>query len=125
MNNLIIEKTHSTPGIVFDTETGVLEIKGESFPENVPKFYGPVIEWIKDFLNSTDKEIVFNFEISYFNSSSSKILMNIFDYLEQQVSEGKNISVIWRCDHENESAVECGYEFKEDLDLLPFVVEIY
>lgn len=125
MDNLVIEKTHSTPGIMFNAETGLLEIQGESFPENVVKFYSPVLDWIKEYLNSTDQAVIFNFEISYFNSSSSKILMNIFDYLEELVSAGKKISVIWRCEHENESAVECGYEFKEDLDLLPFSVEIY
>lgn len=125
MVDLHIEKTNSTPGIDFDAESGLLRIRGESFPENVVKFYTPIIEWIKEYISLTEEEILFVFEIPYFNSSSSKILMTIFDLLEQEVKLGRKISVKWRCDQDNETAIECGEEFKEDITLLPFVIEVY
>lgn len=125
MENLIIEKTKSTPGINFDAGSGLLQIKGESFPENVVKFYTPVIDWIKDYINSETKEATLEFEIIYFNSSTSKVFMTIFDYLDKEVSNGKSIKVKWLCDSENETAIECGEEFKEDIDLLPFEIEIF
>jgi hypothetical protein len=125
MENFVVEKTKSTPEINFNAASGVLQIKGESFPENVVKFYTPVIDWIRDYINSETKEITLEFEIIYFNSSTSKVFMTIFDLLEKEVENGKNIKVKWRCDSENETAIECGEEFKEDLDLLPFEIEVF
>jgi len=125
VQNLLIKKTNSTPGINFDAESGLLQITGESFPENVVKFYNPIIDWIKDYLSSTDKETNIEFEIVYFNSSTSKIFMTLFDLLEKEFINGKKISVHWRCDKDNETAIECGEEFKEDISLLPFNIEVF
>ena len=121
METLIIEKTQSTPYIYFDQTTNVLIIKGESFPENSAKFYAPVLEWLREYLNALKNEkMAMQFEIIYFNSSTSKVFMTIFDMLQSEVEKGKDISVLWLCDKENETATECGEEFKEDLENLPF-----
>lgn len=125
MQSLVIEKTKSTPYINFDADSGFLQISGESFPENVTKFYTQIIDWIRNYLNQESKEMTIEFRITYFNSSSSKVFMTIFDLLEENVIEGKEISVKWMCDKHNELAIECGEEFKEDLNELPFTVEAY
>lgn len=126
MNHLIVEKTFSTPYIHFNPESGELQISGESFPENASRFYTPVVHWIREYLHSASvEEIRMNIEILYFNSSTSKVFMNIFEILENAVENGKNIIVTWKCKMDNESAIECGEEFKEDLDTLPFHIEIY
>ncbi len=116
----MIDKTKSTPEINFDINSGTLWIKGESFPENAAKFYTPILNWIKEYLKKSTSEMVFEFEIIYFNSSTSKIFMTLFDLLDDEVQDGKKVVVNWRCDKENETAIECGEEFKEDLELLPF-----
>ena len=121
METLIIDKTQSTPYIYFDNTTNVLIIKGESFPENSAKFYAPVLEWLKEYILTLDNEkVTMQFEIVYFNSSTSKVFMTILDMLQSAVENGKDISVLWLCDAENETAIECGEEFKEDLDRLSF-----
>jgi len=121
LETLIIEKTQSTPYIYFDKTTNVLIIKGESFPENSAKFYAPVLEWLKEYIITLDNEkVTMQFEIVYFNSSTSKVFMTILDMLQSAVENGKDISVLWLCDAENETAIECGEEFKEDLGRLPF-----
>lgn len=123
METLILEKTQSTPYIYFNPTTNILIIKGESFPENSAKFYAPVLEWLKEYLEGLkDETVSMQFEIIYFNSSTSKVFMTIFDMLQEEAEKGKNISVHWLCDKENETAIECGEEFKEDLENLPFQI---
>ena len=39
MKELIIEKTSSTPLVVFNPETGQLKIEGRSIPENPGEFF--------------------------------------------------------------------------------------
>ncbi len=119
MDNLIIEATKYTPQIQFDAETHLLEIKGETYPENTAEFYAPVFKWLEEYIAILQNEAVtINLEINYFNSSSSKVLMDMFDKFEASVKEGKNITLNWIYDKENESSLEYGEEFQEDLEVL-------
>lgn len=121
MESLVIVRTETTPEIGFDASTGILELRGESYPENTAEFYAPVFEWLKAYLSADNSHpVTVNIEILYFNSSSSKALMNLFDLLNAAVEDGKNITVNWIYDADNESALEYGEEFKEDLESLPF-----
>lgn len=121
MDNLIIEQTYSTPHIILDASSNVLYFGGESFPENAAKFYAPVLGWISEYLTNSDRvKVTVNFEIKYFNSSTSKIFMTLLDMFDQRVEKGADITVNWRCDKEDETSIECGEEFKEDISLLPF-----
>jgi hypothetical protein len=121
MENLIIAKTETTPEIRFHYSSGVLELRGESYPENTAEFYAPVFAWVSKFLaGGNDKPAIVNMEIIYFNSSSSKALMNFFDMLDEAVAGGMKIAVNWIYDADNESALEYGEEFKEDIVSLEF-----
>lgn len=125
MNDLIIEKTQSTPYIHLSETRNLLEIRGESFPENAAKFYTPIVAWIREYLDKLDDiKVTLEFEVVYFNSSTSKIFMIIFDEMNELAKQGKNIYVNWICDEENETAIECGEEFKEDLTDLSFNINL-
>jgi hypothetical protein len=126
MDNLTIEKTKVTPSIHFDAKNHRLEIKGESYPENAAKFYERVFSWLDEYIGELkDQEVTLELEITYFNSSSSKILMDLFDKLDETAGSGKNISIIWRYHKENELALEYGEEFQEDLKNVKFTLAAF
>ncbi len=121
MENLQIEAKKSSPEINFDVQTNILSIIGESYPENTTQFYEPIFEWLEEFIDTVeDQEIVFNIELIYFNSSSSKVLMDLFDTLEEASEDDKNIVVNWIYDEDNEASLEYGEEFAEDMESLTF-----
>lgn len=121
MDNLKIEPGKYIPGVCFDSETNIFDIKGDSYPENTLEFYAPVFSWIENYLSQlNDEEVTINLEPGYFNSSSSQILMDMFDILEKESSSGRNVIVNWICDPENEIIMEFGEDFKEDLKALQF-----
>ena len=121
MEDLIIEATKSSPSIYFDYPRHTLTIKGESYPENAAKVYAPMFAWLEAYLEGLGDEVVqVNLEITYFNSSSSKILMNFFDMLEDAAEAGKKIVVDWHYHEDNETALECGEEFMEDMSFVEF-----
>ncbi len=119
MDNLVIEATKYTPKILFNADSNVLEISGETYPENTAEFYMPIFAWLEEyFAQLQDRKVTVNMEINYFNSSSSKILMDLFDKFEDTMKEGRSIEVNWIYDKDNESALEYGEEFQEDLETL-------
>lgn len=123
MDNLYIEKTKSTPEINFNSQTHTLTMNGESYPENTVLFYEPIMQWLEEFITSATQDIVFNVELTYFNSSSSKVLMDIFELLDENVNANRKITVNWLYDEEDESMEEYGEEFAEDVENITFNIK--
>jgi len=123
MDILKIQKTQSTPRVELNSQTHIHYIEGESYPEDTKEFYKPIMEWLEEYLDEVpdNQRVEFNFEIIYFNSSSSKALMDIFYLLDDAVAEGdKDIVINWLYIEENEAAEEYGEEFAEDLEAVEF-----
>ncbi|GAB7024425.1 DUF1987 domain-containing protein [Salidesulfovibrio brasiliensis] len=126
MTKFSVQPTKSSPRIEFDPKSGVLEIRGESYPENCSTFYGPMFDWLNRYFTEADaKRVELNMEMIYFNSSTSKTFMDLFDMLDDHAGRGKAIEVNWRYHEDNETAQECGEEFMEDVQNVRFnLVEI-
>ena len=124
MENIQLEATERTPKVTCNWETGELELIGESYPENVTEFYGPILKDLESYLDSDEGiTITCNFELLYFNSSSAKVLMRIFDMFEEAAEEkNHDISVNWRVDEEDDNMKELGEEFAEDIETINFEV---
>lgn len=121
MDNYIITPTKYTPEIVFNCAAGTLDIRGVSYPENVMAFYEPFFTRIKECLKTFERQpLNVNVELSYFNSSSSKKLMDLFDLLDDAAGTGKNITINWLYESDDEDSLEYGEDFKEDLEHVTF-----
>lgn len=119
MENLYIEATKYTPKIDFNTESGILDIVGKSYPENTFEFYRPTMKFIKDYFENTqNKKTVVNLELEYLNSSSLKAYFDLLDILESAQNKGKEIVVNWIYDEENDIAEETGEDFIDDFENL-------
>jgi S-adenosylmethionine synthetase len=117
-----IKPTKSTPEITLDHNTHIHTLKGESYPENSMEFYKGVFDWLDEYIETLDseQEVIFNVELVYFNSSSSKVLMDMFDLFDDACENGKNILVNWIYEEDNEAILEYGEEFAEDYESLNF-----
>lgn len=121
MEPILFEATKSTPLVKFEASTGTLDIVGESYPENSAKFYAPIFNLVNESLGRSEtRALTVNIELIYFNSSSSKALMNLFDRLEAAAENGSKITLNWRYHIENETIQEFGEEFQEDFEALEF-----
>ena len=116
MNNISIEATERAPAIDFNFEANTFVIKGESYPEDVTDFYGPLIDNLESHLRSQQSaSISFLFDLIYFKSSSAKIFMGLFDLLEEVAIEGNDVTVTWQFEEGDDNMEELREEFGEDL----------
>ena len=125
MDNIKIEATDRSPEIDFDFGQNAFAIRGESYPEDVASFFGPVIGQLEEHLSSLDGgEVRFDFELIYFNSSSAKVLMGLFDNLDETAGGGVSVTINWYYDEEDDTMEELGQEFAEDLENATFNLKI-
>lgn len=102
-----------TPEIRFDQESNRLTLSGRSIPENAVDFYRPVLEWAEQVSPETAMHV--HVQLEYFNTSSSKCLLDLFKRLEN----GGDIEVRWCFDSDDEDMLEAGEDYDHIVDL-PF-----
>ena len=121
MSDININPTQSTPSIVADSATGLLEMRGDSYPENSFEFFEPIIAWVEERLANPGRELRMELHLLYLNTSSVKAMMDIFDMLEEAHRARRAVEVNWYYDEQNERVAELAEEFKEDCSF-PFVI---
>lgn len=121
MDNLVIAATERSPEVDFDFAAGVLSLKGESYPEDASAVFGPIFAALERYFGDpAGRTVRFDFELIYFNSSSAKALMNMFQLLERAAGQGAAIVVNWFFAADDETMKEFGEDFSEDLQHVTF-----
>jgi hypothetical protein len=119
--NLVIAATDRSPQVDFDFDRHHLRLNGESYPEDVTAFYGPIFEALDDYLAGLGQgSCRFDFELIYFNSSSAKAIMTLLEKLDRAAEKGASVTVNWYYDEEDDTMRELGEEFGEDLEHASF-----
>lgn len=124
MEKLVIEGSAKTPSVDFNSETGVLLLKGRSIPENSIEFYKPLNDWLETYAKSPCNATTVDVRLEYFNTSSSKCILDFFKRLEVVKNGGNNVSVNWYFETDDEDMEEAGEDY-EAIVGLPFkIIEV-
>jgi hypothetical protein len=122
MDDLFLCGTVTCPEVDFRFSEHQLVLRGESYPENAAAFYGPLIERLKGYLDRLqDTEVTVDVALRYFNSSSTKILFNLFGMLNAAAGAGNCIVVRWHYDQDDDNMLEFGQELKMDFSGIRFL----
>ncbi len=109
------EATDRTPEVAFDFNAGTYRLAGESYPEDAASFYGPLTQGLRQAVDERSSDsIEFTVEMVYFNSSTAKALMNIFQILEDGAEAGLQVRINWCYHEDDETMEEFGEDFSED-----------
>jgi hypothetical protein len=114
MERLHRASTKSTPEVDFNADTHKLVIFGDSFPENAQDFYNPVISWLEHYFRGNPRQTHLEFNFFYLNTSSSKIVTDILEMLQQAHSDGVPIQLTWFYFDEDDDSRENAEIFLED-----------
>ncbi len=119
METIIREGTPKTPYVRLDGENGLVEIKGRSIPENSVEFYKPIIDWLEKFGEEPAVETGVNIQLEYFNTSSSKCILDIFKRLELIHKKGHKVEINWYYEEDDEDMFEAGEDYQSIINI-PF-----
>jgi len=119
MERLDIEKKANTPAVVFDPDKGHLKIEGRSIPENPGEFYDALIDWIKEYFSNPKNSTIFDLNLEYVNSGSSKYLLGLFRVIKEESTKGRNVTINWYYEEDDEAILSLGEHYKSSLKI-PF-----
>lgn len=109
MNPIVIEPTEHTPRVYFHPN-GRLLIEGKSLPEDVSKFFNPLIDFID---NLEADEAVFDFNLEYFNTSTSKILLILLKKFDESTKIKSGI-INWHYEEGDEDSLEMAEIYRKE-----------
>lgn len=124
MEKIIIEGSPKTPSVNFDSEKGLIEIKGRSIPENSIEFYQPLVDWIENYVNEKVERTLVNIQLEYFNTSSSKCILDVFKKLELVHKKQENVLVNWYYEEDDEDMLEAGEDYQSIINIPFNMIEI-
>jgi len=119
MEVIKIKGTDDTPTIILDKDSGIFEISGRSLPEDVTTFYEPVLSWLDEYQEEPNEKTVFAFKLVYFNTASSKLILDILMKLEEMHENGNQVLIKWFFPEDDEDMEEAGEEYADIVDV-PF-----
>lgn len=120
MEEIKLAPTPKTPSVSFNG-SGMLELKGRSIPENSLEFYKPLIDWVESYGQSPATETNVHVQLEYFNTSSSKCLLDFFKRLESLSSK---VTIHWYYEQDDEDMLEAGEDYEAIINVPFKMIEV-
>lgn len=112
MEPLQFSPSPKTPEINFDSEVGILEIKGKIYPENPKEFFGPVLTWADAYLKKPANRTELLLHLDYINSSSNEYVFRICKLIENLSINEFDASITWKFESDDEDMMQLGEDYK-------------
>ena len=109
--SLEIEATVKTPKISVDNQQGRFLLAGISIPEDPHEFYVPLNEAVESYLEQPANSTSLEFQLEYFNTSTTLIIRNLIRRLGT-LGANNSFIVKWYYERDDEDMEEAGGEFK-------------
>jgi hypothetical protein len=97
--------TSQTPAVDFDYEAHELRISGESWLEDAAKFWVPVLNSVREYLDTaTNQNIKVDVQLSYLNTGSFKAMVQLCRSLDEAAKRGNAVAFSWYYRKDDEMA---------------------
>ena len=121
LESLVLTETKNTPSVHFNAKSGLLEITGRSIPEHPSEFYEKLITWLDIYVNEPHKHTLVRMRFDYFNTSSSKCILDMLKKVSK-INQAEHTALVeWICEQQDEEMKEAGVDFME-LIKIPFSI---
>jgi hypothetical protein len=120
----IREATVRTPRVELDPHAQTFQITGESYPEDINRFYDPVLEALNQYFKVSGRGLQCSINLHYFNSSSARQLMEILDHLDAEARQGRQIEVEWCCVSDDDIMIEFAEDIASEVTALQFQIKM-
>jgi SiaC family regulatory phosphoprotein len=121
MENIKIQPTPKTPLVNFSASEHILELKGRSIPENSLEFFKPLIDWAEKFAIEATSDVNVHIQLEYFNTSSSKCLLDLFKRLE---NFSQKVTINWYYEQDDEDMLEAGEDYEAIINVPFKMIEV-
>lgn len=123
MEPINIEKTFSTPSVKFTPADHTLVIEGRMIPEDATAVFNPISNWVTSYFSAGNDTLNLVFRLYYYNTSSSKRIVNLLRKMDEYYAEGKKVTIRWEYEEGDDDCMRDGQDFQTLVKVPVDVVE--
>jgi len=127
MEDLLLEGSRDvyfSPAVKLVTASGHCSITGESYLEEPYEFYRKIAAWFIDYVEAGGTSIQLDIKLNYFNTSSSRAILEMLRVLKNLQKNGTTLEVNWYYpDPDDDEILMEGEDFQEECGLKINMVE--
>ncbi len=117
--------THQRPTVVIDIEKGFFELSGSSIPENPMEVFAPIFDHLNRYLDEPQPLTELNFRLDYFNTSTSKLMLDMIHKMEViKENDGHEFTIRWYYRENDDDMMEIGEDFANlcrlPIEIIPY-----
>jgi hypothetical protein len=112
-DEVYIKSSAETPEVKFSKQDGEIKFSGRSMPEDAKSFYLPLKEWISKYAENPAPGTRVVFEYEYFNTASSKMIMEIIEEANKIGEKDKQFKAEWHYLEDDDDMLEAGEDYEE------------
>lgn len=112
-----IKGTAETPEVLLNSNEGKIRFSGRSLPENPKSFFIPIKNWLAEYAKDPVNGTRVVFELEYFNTSSSKMILDMLDIIRTIKQRDENLVVEWHYLEDDDDMLEAGEDFADVAEL--------
>jgi hypothetical protein len=109
MKSISVKATNQAPAAEFNVE-GKLLLEGRSLPENVAEFYDPLVHFASQL---SQPEIVFDVNLDYFNTATSKKLLDLLKTLDAN-NKINAVKINWHYEDGDDDSIEMAQIYEQE-----------
>ena len=110
MQDIIIEKSKTSPGVSLSKTNEIFEFEGRSMMSTPSEFYEPLIEWFSEYAKDPNSITTVRFRLDYFNTTSHQNIIQILLVLKLINDANNEVKVIWEYHEQDEEMQQIGEE---------------
>lgn len=108
-----IESTSETPEVILNKNEGHIKFSGRSMPEDAKGFYLPLKDWLSNYKKGPTPGTKVIFDYEYFNTASSKMIMEIIEEVSKIAEKDKQFIAEWHYFEDDDDILEAGEEYED------------
>jgi hypothetical protein len=112
-----ISESERTPKIFMDKDQGLIKFSGRAMPDNAKSFFEPLLKWIEKYIDSPKDKTYVCFDLEYFNSAASKMILQIIKTLKQLRDREHELTIDWYYMEDDDDMLDSGRTFEDLADL--------
>ena len=116
----LADEKNTLPYVFLNEKTGEITIKGRSTSTGAEVLFEEIIEYVKKFLSTNFKNMAINVDLEFFNTPTSKKLLELFKLIKNSSNTNGFIMLInWYFEKDDEDMIDAGEDYESILEV-PF-----
>jgi len=112
-DKIFLKGTSETPEVALDKTNGTIKLSGRSLPEDARSFYKNIVYWLNKYAEDPKQGTHAVFVFEYFNTASSKMILELLDILKEIEAKDENLKIDWHYMEDDDDMLEAGEDFAE------------